>query len=268
MTFDPEISKSVNNPGYVIHKNVSIRQVVDVSRTELNSGEWSYYIQAPFDFLVCNGDRDQSYELVVEYDGRHHDEPAQVMKDSLKDRICMNAGLPILRIGIDDVKVRGNTTILEFVLEHYFGEKAIAALRESGELSWEEEYSSQFSETVDIQKRLLKKGLFPHWFPLHFYNEGRFDHVENMYWYRIMENKIDRFRPAASPKDYWRAEVQVEILKGEQNENIIMSVDDTATIRDCNPDYNVSGVHGWHVAKELAKYLCFRTIEEKWEVQV
>lgn len=251
---------------YVIHKDVAVRQVINVTKEELSSaGEWDYYTKAAFDFVICNDDKDQSYELIVEYDGIQHDKPEYILKDSLKDRLCINAGLPILRIGIEDVKLRGNATLLQFILDQYFGGKAVAALQESGKLSEEEEYFSVFGETVEIQKRLLKKGLFSAFIPLHFFNEGKHDIVEHMHWYRVMDKELRPFRQPGSEREYWAAKVKVDILKGMQSEKITMSVEKQAIIRDCNPRYNILGVHGWHIALELAKYMCFKTIEEKWK---
>jgi len=241
--------------------------VIAVSKEELTPGEWSYYTKAAFDFVVCNADKHQSYELIVEYDGIQHEDPDFVLKDSLKDRICIKAGLPILRIGLEDVKPRGNTTLLDLILDQYFGGKEMAALRNAGEVAWDEEYFVDFDETLEIQKRLCAKRLYPSVFSFICEQEGRRDLVQSMYWYTIQDKGLDKFRPSTSSREYWRAAVEVDIFKGLQTDNKIMGIERKVEIRDCNPGYNVDGVHGWHIALELARFLCFKAIEEKWKTE-
>jgi len=249
---------------FLIHKDVSLRQVIDASRDELSPGEWLYYTKAVFDFVICKDNETQSYELIIEYDGRHHEQPEQALKDQLKDRLCQNVDLPILRIGIEDIKPREKTNILEFVLEQYFGEKTISALREQGRLSQEEEYFSEFQATVNMRQKLMKAGLYPPVVYLSLCNAGRESEAENVYWYQILEKDVTPRANAEVARTFWTADVTVNVIKGRDIQRAVFSILRQARVRDCNLHYNVRGVHGWHIALELAKYHCFKALEAKW----
>ena len=264
VTTDRLLRCNFHGKPFLIHKDVSVRQVINAKKDELSAGEWTYYEKAAFDFVICKDDSTQSYELIIEYDGFHHEKPDQAFKDRLKDRICQNAGLPILRIGTDDIKLREDTQILDFILDQYFGEKYVSSLREEGKLSHEEEYFVGFPAVTTIQKRLIKRHLYP---PLDFIsalNSDRRREAERIYWYQIQDKKIDcGLNPAATHR-FWTAMVDVNVIKGSNSSNPIIQMSRTASIRDCNPNSNVSGVHGWHIALELAKYYCFSALEIKW----
>jgi len=250
---------------FIVYKEVPVRRVIEIDRQELKPGEWSYYTQSSFDFVICNDDNAQSYEMVVEYDGRQHEEPAQARKDALKNCLCMQVGIPILRIGIDDVKIRANTRFLEYILDLYFGEKAVDDLREKGLASWEDEYfpGTQFPGTNQIQKRLMKKGILSYagivFVDRHY---GRAE-AERFYWYRILDRHLTEV-PGKSPDViYNEATVSVEIFKGPRVGAPIIKTQKTAKLRECNPSYSVPGVYGWFLALELARFMCFEDIERR-----
>jgi hypothetical protein len=245
---------------YVIHKDYPLNQVAEVGRGELSSQEFSYFQAASLDFLVCrDDDADQAFEIAIEYDGNEHEQAQQAAKDQLKDRICGEVGLPIIRIGSDDTSGRGSTTIVDFIVDHYLGEKHFAALRQQGKLSSEEEYFAQFHETTEIQRRLLRKsGLVAPIVAL------SFGPSKLVYWYQITDKCLERYRPKNSVRDYWRAASTVNIFRGSSTNEKVFSITREFRIRDQNPNYNVPGIHGWHIAKELAQYLCFDYIEQEW----
>jgi hypothetical protein len=241
---------------YVIHKDVALNQVVELDKNELPAREFDYYTRSSLDFLVCCDDARFTYELTIEYDGAQHEEPKQAWRDETKNRICRDSGLPLLRIGQDAVALRRDTTILEFILDQYFGEKAFCALREAGKLGWEDEYFAQFPATVSVQKRLMQRGLFPPVFAL--------DPTHLLFWYQVSGKKLEHPGPSGAAPQKWKARTQVNIYKGPSTDRKVFHVTRCASIRDPNPSQSVEGVHGWHVASELATYLCFDYIEREW----
>ena len=114
-----------HNMSYLIYKEMSARQVLNIDKSRLSKGEWDYFTKASFDFVVCRDDEDQTFELIVEYDGIQHNQREYYLKDNLKNKLCMMSGFPILRIGVEDVKDREGITFLEYILDIYFGEKIL-----------------------------------------------------------------------------------------------------------------------------------------------
>ena len=244
---------------YFIYKDVALNQVIEIARDELQVREFDYFTRASFDFLVCNDDEHQSFEIAIEYDGQYHDDPLQQWRDKTKNMICRKSGLPMIRIGSDVVIDRGGTTILEFVLNQYFGEKEISRLREEGTLGLEEEYFAVFPETVAIQSRLAQKGLFP---PI---MSSMFDpSARSLFWWRAFQSHEPQARDLGEFGSEWSATTRVEIFRGTSADDEVFSVSRTSKLKNPNPAGTAIGVHGWHIASEIATYLCFAYIEYEW----
>jgi hypothetical protein len=241
---------------YLVHKDVALNQVVELQQNELPVKEFDYFTRASLDFLVCRDDEQFSYELAIEYDGAQHEQPEQAWKDEAKNRICRDSDLPFLRIGDDAVTLRRDISILDFILDQYFGEKAVSALREAGKLGREEEYFADFAPTIELKQRLMKRGLFPPVFA--------FDPAYRLYWYQVLGQKLDHPNSSRPGPQSWKATTQINIYKGPSTDAMVFHVRRSASIRDPNPSYSAEGVHGWHVASELATYLCFDYIEKEW----
>ena len=84
-------------------------------------------------------------------------------------------------------------TFLGYMLDLYFGTKEMNHLKAQGKVSEEEEFfvGYGFPGTVDIELRLIKRGLTPFW--------GR----EKFPWYRVLQEKLGQCR--------------IEVLKGWEN---------------------------------------------------
>lgn len=246
---------------YVVLKDVALNQVLEVERGELTSEEFSYYRSASLDFLICRDDDSQSFELALEFDSELHDTPSQAHKDSIKNRLCIRAALPLLRVSSDNIILRRHTPILDYILNAYFGEKAISELRAMGKVSQEEEYFVQFDETSKIQVRLMQRGLFSPGFPFGVASQAD---TQNAFWYQVAERLIDRNKTEQSDQKYWGATTEVSIFKGTSTDHRVFHVERTVRVRDLNPKYNVPGIHGWDIAEELSKFLCFYYIDSEW----
>jgi hypothetical protein len=82
----------------------------------LMTSEYSMYSLAHFDFLLT--DNASAPILAVEYDGPRHVEKTQVVRDEIKNSFCLEAGLPLIRIGANYVvrEYRG-MTLLRWIVE-------------------------------------------------------------------------------------------------------------------------------------------------------
>jgi len=104
--------------GYRIQAKVRLSDVIDKEPDEwLDETEFQYLSKAHFDFLVVNDAADPI--VVVEFDGQHHVDPEQVVRDVLKNRLCMKADVPLLRIRAPEMAEHDETTVLEHMLQRF-----------------------------------------------------------------------------------------------------------------------------------------------------
>jgi hypothetical protein len=83
----------------------------------LSPAEFDLYARGASDFLVFDAEYEPKF--VVEFDGFGPDDVRQVTRDRIKNALCARAGLPLLRIGADDLREREETSILEWLCAAY-----------------------------------------------------------------------------------------------------------------------------------------------------
>lgn len=57
-----------------------------------------FYKTSSFDILVCTKPPESKPIMAIEFDGPHHESDEQKRKDNLKDFLCEEAGLPLIRV--------------------------------------------------------------------------------------------------------------------------------------------------------------------------
>jgi len=78
---------------------------------------FNYYTRSHFDFLVIEPNGKPF--MAIEYDGPfHHTDPKQAERDQIKNQLCKDSGLPLLRVNANHVirKFRG-MTLLRWIIE-------------------------------------------------------------------------------------------------------------------------------------------------------
>jgi hypothetical protein len=242
---------------FLIYKEVALNRVIEASREELSAREWDYYTRASLDFVICAADPPHTWELAIEFDSSFHDTPEGQVKDDLKNLLCDRAGLPLLRIRSDHVLKREGVSFLKYMLDLYFGEKAVQELVERGQLDPDEEYfpSTEFEGTTKLRRKLEDRGIIP---PSLVLMTPVCDRDKQL-WYRIGVGMTDR---VSVPRPGWSvASAKVEILRGwNRPPEVLLAVERTAYLKDCSPRHNILGVHGWHIARQFAQLLCFQEI--------
>lgn len=232
---------------FLIYKEMALRRVVKIDKEEVDEGEWDYYSKASLDFVICNDDSDQTFEMIIEYDGVQHEKnKLLIKKDKLKDQIFRKTGLPILRIGFEDVELRGDYSVLEFILDSYFGAKEFEQLREQGNISYDEDYFINFKETDNIKKWIFEKG----------------------FGFSVFDNGISETKKNRAQRTYWEATEEVFVTKAFLSTDKIFGISKTVQLRNTDPNKNVVGIYGWHIAQELAQYVCFKFIKDNWDTLI
>ena len=234
---------------YLFHSNVTLSQVVHAERSELTAGEWDYYRAASLDFVITNDDETYSPEIAIEFDGAHHDRAWQKRKDGLKNQICRDAGLPLIRIRSQETLIREGLTFLEYMLDLYFGERQMDELRLSGQVGDEDEFfvlcpfpgSEHVLERLKADHGILQVG------DLLLMSLMSAESAETALWLRTSET-----REAAV------ATTRVELVSGIADPRTLLSEECSASV---TPNLADHGIHGWHLSLELSRYLCLQSLE-------
>lgn len=99
-----------------VFPKMRVADVLPIERSGISDRYYTYALQAHFDFLVAD---DQGRpKLAIEFDGSGHD-PA---KDHLKNELCEQFGLPLVRITSQHLRARNfEHTAVAFLVYQLFG---------------------------------------------------------------------------------------------------------------------------------------------------
>jgi very-short-patch-repair endonuclease len=118
--------------GYRIVIKPRFRDVINFDEQALPRRERDFIYKAHLDFVAADIETDQPL-LAVEYDGHQHlTDPKQRERDEIKDRLCADAGLDLLRINNLFTRKEGRWRVLGYVLEMHEAGKAFAEAQEQG----------------------------------------------------------------------------------------------------------------------------------------
>lgn len=131
----------------------------------LDVGDWGnphrdFAMRAHLDFLMISAATAEPI-FAVEIDGaRHRTDQVQRRRDLLKDELCREAGLPLLRVGSDFARREGRVVLLDYLCEAYYRSVAFEAAQEAGHIPWDEPFIHwSFVEADPDTGRLSLSGL-------------------------------------------------------------------------------------------------------------
>jgi len=131
------LQEAVDRCGAKVYAKVRVADALDINGSGLGPEEYTYALKAHFDFVIARDD--ESAAFAVEFDGRSHDLNAKVIsRDALKNAICEQLGMPLLRI--DDIFLGrvGRFSVLGWLVEVWFMNEAFKAAQESGSILTDE----------------------------------------------------------------------------------------------------------------------------------
>ena len=110
-----------------------------VKNTKLSAEDFNFYTRAHVDFAVT--DQQTKPLFVVEYDGPFHASPIQQRRDRVKDHLCAEASLGLLRINANHVtRLFRGMSLVRWIIEVAELEKWFDAAQRSGHLPWDEPF--------------------------------------------------------------------------------------------------------------------------------
>jgi hypothetical protein len=103
-----------------VFSKVRLNDVLGAESGEnLSREDRNFLMTAHFDFVIYDRRGYWNPMFAVEFDGPHHQEPVQIRRDIRKNRLCMRAKLPLLRIGYSELGQHDQLTLLEFMLQRF-----------------------------------------------------------------------------------------------------------------------------------------------------
>ncbi len=132
---DSILRRQLSKEGFRILPKVRVADVIAKDASDkLSQREFDYYTRSHFDFLVT---RNNMPVFAVEFDGAHHFvDDRSIENDVIKNRLCKEAGLPLLRITSTEVEENDRITLLDYMLMRY--------------VSWGKEYPKIIEEIKEI----------------------------------------------------------------------------------------------------------------------
>lgn len=146
--------------GYRILLKTRLRDVIDTDDdSALTKRERDFAFKAHLDFVAADAKTGLPL-LAVEYDGpQHWSDPIQQERDAIKDRLCAEAGLDLLRIDNLFTRREGRWRVLGYILEMHEAGKAFAAAQALGNIPRDEPFiHTSIIDTTD-PARLTFTGL-------------------------------------------------------------------------------------------------------------
>jgi len=114
-----------------------LSDVIWKGHTHLSQRVFDFYTRSHADFVVS--DADSKPLIVVEYDGPAHTQPTQQERDRIKDALCTEVGLGILRINANHVtRLYRGMSVLRWIIEVTELEKWFYKAQVDGHLPWDE----------------------------------------------------------------------------------------------------------------------------------
>jgi len=134
-----------------------LSDVIQKRSTRLTGREFEFYTRSHCDFVLA--DARARPLMIVEYDGPlHHLSAKQQERDEIKNELCRQAEMGLLRINDRYVtKLYRGMSVLRWIVEVTELEKAFYEAQEKGHIPWDEPFDPAFIGPGD------SSGSFPYW---------------------------------------------------------------------------------------------------------
>lgn len=123
--------------GTKVYPKVRLADVLPIEHSGIASDAYSFALKSHLDFIVVKETNEPLF--AVEFDGPSHQEEAQRDRDRLKDKLCKDFGLPLLRVRDAHLaEAYRSYDILTWMVEQWFFREAFDAAQASGAIPHDE----------------------------------------------------------------------------------------------------------------------------------
>lgn len=98
----------------IVHAKQRIADTLPLYESGINSKLYKFAFVSRFDFLITQNNKPI---MVIEFDGSGHPGPHRVKYDRFKNQLCSVFKLPLLRADTQYLRVLGDSTILEYLVD-------------------------------------------------------------------------------------------------------------------------------------------------------
>lgn len=147
------LTTAAEDNGDALQAKVRLADAIDIG--SYTGRPKHYSLSAHLDFLMVDAETSLP-RFVVEFDGKQHwSDPVIRERDRLKDALCQEAGLPLLRVTSGYTRAQGRWTVLSYVIEGFYHSLAFSEAQESGYIPLDEPYDFGNVIATDEHGRLL-----------------------------------------------------------------------------------------------------------------
>lgn len=151
-----ELSEVTSDNNLRVFPKPRLSDVVEKGSTYLSQREFDFYTRSHCDFVIT--DSDYRPQMIVEYDGPLHADVKQQERDRIKNDLCKQAELGLLRIHDRHVtKLYRGMSVLRWIVEVTELEKAFNEAQSQGHIPYDEPFDPASIDAVGGGDR------FPYW---------------------------------------------------------------------------------------------------------
>lgn len=151
-----ELQSIASDNNLKVFAKTRLSDVIEKGKTFLTDREFVFYTRSHCDFVVT----DDSFRplMIVEFDGPLHSDGKQRDRDQIKNSLCKQAGLGMLRIHDRHVtKLYRGMSVLRWIVEVTQLEKAFYGAQENGYVPYDEPFDPLSFASIGGERR------FPYW---------------------------------------------------------------------------------------------------------
>lgn len=199
-----QIRPVIERHGAELQEKVRVADIIDIKKLD-SFRLGTYALQSHFDFVLI--DDDQMALVAIEFDGPGH----SAANDELKNSICRQANLPLIRIhSFDEVWEVNQMTLARYLVELVFYGKAFLQMQVDGQIPMDEPF------TLSAFLKEDAKHIFDSEFD--FISSGRSKLIKTLRQYGLSESATPHFSIShltlRSPTDHLHTFVSVNSNKG------------------------------------------------------
>lgn len=139
-----------------VHTKTRLSDVIKRSERYLMPREFEFYTRSHFDFLLV--DQMSRPVMAIEYDGPRHLDPRQIERDAIKNAMCREAGLGLLRVQDRHInRLYRGMTVLRWIVEVTELERAFYEAQAAGSVPPDEPFDPAMFMSISGKRD------FPYW---------------------------------------------------------------------------------------------------------